>query len=89
LIDATDRLSTVALTNSTYYYLNGSTKMVILRCVGPEAFFREKVVLPLEQFVWSCPTESRVDLWSCGLGGPELLESFEAEELSSIGGMLD
>ena len=48
--------------------------MVILRCVGPEAFFREKVVLPHEQFVWSCPTESRVDLWSYGLGGPELLE---------------
>lgn len=58
--------------------------MVILRCVGPKSFFRETVMLPLERFVWSCPTESRVDLWSYGLGGPELLDSFEIGALSSI-----
>ena len=57
--------------------------MVILRCVGPDSYFREKVMLPLEQFVWDCPAESRVDLWSHGISGAELLDSLDAAELSS------
>jgi hypothetical protein len=88
LTNAADHPGSLALVNGTYYYLNTSTKMVILRCVGPDSFFREKVMLPLEQFVWSCPAESRVDLWRYGLGGVELLDSFEVGELSSIGGTL-
>ena len=40
-------------------------------------------MLPLEQFVWDCPAESRVDLWSHGISGAELLDSLDAAELSS------
>jgi hypothetical protein len=67
----------------TCFFRNTSEKMVILRCVGPDSYFREKVMLPLEQFVWDCPAESRVDLWSHGISGAELLDSLDAAELSS------
>lgn len=65
------------------YYRNESSKMVILRCVGPESFFREKVMLPYEDLVWDCPMDSRVDIWSYGLNGPELLDSIEAAQMLS------
>jgi hypothetical protein len=67
----------------TCFFRNTSEKMVILRCVGPDSYFREKVMLPLEQFIWDCPAESRVDLWSHGISGAELLDSLDAAELLS------
>jgi hypothetical protein len=59
-----------------------SGRMVILRCVGPEAFFQEKVIFPFEHWQWSCPPESRVDIWSHSLTGADLVESFPAEEVA-------
>jgi hypothetical protein len=63
-------------------FRNVSGRMVILRCVGPEAFFLEKVIFPFEQWQWSCPPESRVDIWSHSLTGADLVESFPAEEVA-------
>jgi hypothetical protein len=60
-------------------FRNVSGRMVILRCVGPEAFFQEKVIFPFEEWQWSCPPGSRVDIWSYSLMGADLVESFQAE----------
>ncbi|WP_216914729.1 MULTISPECIES: DUF1830 domain-containing protein [unclassified Synechococcus] len=62
-------------------YRNGSDRMVILRCIGPEHFFLERVVFPFELLTFQCPERSEVEIWTHGLGGPELLESIEAREL--------
>ncbi|MFN9693297.1 MAG: DUF1830 domain-containing protein [Synechococcaceae cyanobacterium] len=62
-------------------FRNVSSRMLILRCVGPEAFFQEKVIFPFEEWQWSCPAQSRVDIWSHSLTGAELVESFPAEEV--------
>lgn len=63
-------------------YRNASDRMVILRCCGPNAFFLERVVFPFELLSFQCPRESEVEIWTHGLGGPELLESCPAAELS-------
>jgi Domain of unknown function (DUF1830) len=63
-------------------YRNTSDRMVILRCCGPQAFFLERVVFPFELLSFQCPQESEVEIWTHGLGGPELLERFQAEDLS-------
>jgi len=55
--------------------------MIILRCIGPEQFFLERVVFPFELLTFRCPTGSEVEIWTHGLGGPELLESIESREL--------
>ncbi len=77
-------------------YRNGSDRMVILRCIGPEQFFLERVVFPFELLTFQCPDRSEVEIWTHGLGGPELLESIEARELimesapvpeAAVGGM--
>lgn len=62
-------------------YRNTSDRMVILRCVGPEEFFLERVVFPFELLSFQCPPQSEVKIWTHGLGGPELLESIQTHEL--------
>jgi len=63
-------------------FRNVSSRMVILRCVGPETFFQEKVIVPFEAWQWSCPPQSRVDIWSHSLTRPDLVESFPAEAVA-------
>lgn len=63
-------------------YRNASDRMVILRCCGPNAFFLERVVFPFELLSFQCPQDSEVEIWTHGLGGPELMESCPAIELS-------
>jgi len=62
-------------------YRNGSDRMVILRCLGPEGFFLERVVFPFEMLNFDCPKDSEVKIWTHGLGGPELVESLQADDL--------
>lgn len=62
-------------------YRNTRDRMVILRCVGPEQFFLERVVFPFELLSFACPPHSEVKIWTHGLGGPDLVETISAEEL--------
>jgi hypothetical protein len=68
-------------TMDTCLYRNTSSQMVILRCIGPEDFFQEKVVFPFEEWLFHCPPQSRVDIWSHGLMGAEQLDSINAQDL--------
>lgn len=62
-------------------YRNGSDRMVILRCLGPDGFFLERVVFPFEMLNFDCPKDSEIKIWTHGLGGPELVESLQADDL--------
>lgn len=62
-------------------YRNSSDRMVIARCIGPEAFFLERVVFPFELLSFSCPPDSELKIWTHGLGGPELLDSADVADL--------
>ena len=55
--------------------------MVILRCIGPEEFFLERVVFPFELLSFCAPASASVQIWTHGLGGPELIESIDVGEL--------
>jgi len=63
-------------------YRNGSDRMVIVRCSGPGPFYLERVVFPFELLSFECPPEAKVEIWTHGLGGPELIDSIAAQELS-------
>ena len=52
--------------------------MVIMRCVGPNEFFLERVVFPFELLSFECPPTSEVKVWAPWLGGAELLETIRA-----------
>ncbi len=62
-------------------YRNATDRMVIVRCCGPEEFYLERVVFPFELLSFQSPRLTQVEIWSHGLGGAELVETFPAEEL--------
>lgn len=62
-------------------YRNSSDRMVIVRCIWPQEFFLERVVFPFELLSFLAPAESVVQIWTHGLGGPELRETIKVEEL--------
>jgi hypothetical protein len=65
-------------------YRNASDRMVIVRCTGPDSFYLERVVFPFEVLVFQCPALAKVEIWTHGLGGPELLESSQAEAMAVL-----
>lgn len=65
----------------THHYRNARSQMVILRCVGADAFFQEKVIFPFEDWLFSCPPGTRIDIWTHGIGGAELIDSMLADDL--------
>ncbi len=62
-------------------YRNTSDRMVILRSCGPEEFYLERVVFPFELLSFQAPSGSEVEIWTHGMGGPELLETLASAEL--------
>ena len=58
--------------------------MVILRCIGPDSFFHEKVIFPFECWSFQAPQGADVELWCHGLGGAELLERLSSQTLLSF-----
>lgn len=62
-------------------YRNSSDRMVIARCLGPDQFYLERVVFPFELLSFQCPPESELEIWTHGLGGPELVERIGTDEL--------
>ena len=65
-------------------YRNSSDRMVILRCIGPESYFLEKVIFPFESWSFMAPTDADVELWCHGIGGAELLERHSSQTLLAI-----
>jgi hypothetical protein len=62
-------------------YRNSTDRMVILRCCGPQQFYLERVIFPFEVLAFQCPAQTEVEVWTHGLGGPELLETLRIEDL--------
>jgi hypothetical protein len=62
-------------------YRNSSDRMVIARCLGPDQFYLERVVFPFELLSFQCPPQSELEIWTHGLGGPELVERIGTDEL--------
>ncbi len=55
--------------------------MVIIRCEGRQGFYLERVVFPFELLTFECPAEEKLEVWTHGLGGPELMDSLPVSEL--------
>lgn len=68
----------------TCLYRNSRDRMVILRCIGPQSYFLEKVIFPFETWTFEAPRQAEVELWCHGLGGAELLERLNSDQLQLL-----
>ena len=57
-----------------FSYTNTSSRMVVLRCIGPSNFFLERVLFPTDILTFMAPNDSRVEIWGNELYGPKLEE---------------
>ena len=53
-------------------YRNDSDRMVIVKCIGENNFYREKVVMPTEVFWFKAPREARLEIWKMSMTGQML-----------------
>ncbi|WP_114990841.1 DUF1830 domain-containing protein [Synechococcus sp. UW179A] len=53
-------------------YQNETNKMVIVKCIGQNNFYLEKVVMPKEFFWFEAPKEARLELWKMSPQGQML-----------------
>lgn len=53
-------------------YRNDTDRMVIVKCVGDNHFYLEKVVLPTEMFWFEAPEKSRLEIWKMSVSGQML-----------------
>ena len=53
-------------------YQNDTDRMVIVKCIGADHFYREKVVMPTETFWFEAPMEARLEIWKMSVSGQML-----------------
>ena len=52
-----------------FSYKNENSRMLIIRCIGENSFYVEKVVLPSEIIAFEAPKDARVEIWGNDLNG--------------------
>ena len=52
-----------------FSYKNEHSRMLIVRCIGENSFYVEKVVLPSEIIEFEAPKDARVEIWGNDLSG--------------------
>ena len=53
-------------------YQNDTNRMVIVKCIGANHFYREKVVMPKEVFWFEAPKDARLEIWKMSMTGQML-----------------
>lgn len=61
-------------------YRNSTSSMVVLKCIGTDSFYLERVVMPMEICSFIAPTEARVELWGLAHGGQICQERCDVSE---------
>ena len=64
-------------------YHNDTDRMVIVKCVGQDQFYREKVVLPTELFWFEAPENARLEIWRMSLQGQMLQVRADVKEYAT------
>lgn len=54
--------------------------MVVLKCIGIDSFYLERVVMPMEIYSFTAPTEACVELWGLAQGGQMCQERSDVSE---------
>jgi hypothetical protein len=63
-------------------YRNILERMIIVRCFASGGFYLERVVFPFEILNFQAPENTEVEVWSHGLGCPELINTLAINELT-------
>ena len=68
-----------------FTYRNISSGMVVLKCIGPDRFFLERVIFPQEVFSSIAPEGSKLEIWGIESYGPKLEQRLRVSGSKSEG----
>ena len=57
---------------------------MVLRCVGPERFFFEKVLFPFDTFGFEAPEQADIELWSSESALEETIKAVQLQIIQTI-----
>ena len=66
-----------------FSYRNITSGMVVLKCIGPDQFFLERVIFPQEVFSSIAPEGSQLEIWGIESYGPNLEERLRVTGFNS------
>ncbi|WP_036903397.1 MULTISPECIES: DUF1830 domain-containing protein [Prochlorococcus] len=55
-----------------FSYRNKTSSMLVIRCIGPDNYFLERVIFSFETIVFMAPEASKVEIWGHTSYGPTL-----------------
>ena len=53
-------------------YQNDTSRMLIMKCIGSNQSYLEKVIMPSEIFLFNAPKEARLEIWRMSMSGQML-----------------
>ena len=53
-------------------YQNDTSRMLIMKCIGSNQYYLEKVIMPSEIFLFNAPKEARLEIWRMSMSGQML-----------------
>lgn len=53
-------------------FQNDTSRMLIMKCIGSNQFYLEKVIMPSEIFLFNAPKEARLEIWRMSMSGQML-----------------
>ena len=53
-------------------YQNDTSRMLIMKCIGSNQFYLEKVIMPSEIFLFNAPKAARLEIWRMSMSGQML-----------------
>ena len=53
-------------------YQNDTSRMLIMKCIGSNQFYLEKVIMPSEIFLFNAPKEAHLEIWRMSMSGQML-----------------
>ena len=62
-------------------YKNDTSRMVIVKCIGADHFYREKVVMPTEVFWFEAPEDARLEIWKMSMNRSTLHPESDSSKL--------
>ena len=67
-----------------FSYKNTTTSMVVIKCIGSNNFFLERVLFSQEIFIFKVPKDSQIEIWGIQSFGPKLEKRLRASSSNNL-----
>ncbi len=67
-----------------FSYKNTTSSLVVIKCIGKNSFFLERVVFPYDIYTLMAPEDSHVEIWGLQSFGPQFEQRFRLSDSNDL-----